>query len=137
MSARKAGKVIGVGSPVVDLLVHVGDKFINSIPGEKGGMELVDSQTLARLAMMIDGDITAVPAGSAGNTVFALACLGMPTAFLGKLDSDQQGTFYQDSFGKLGGDWSRFKTTSDAPTARCQLAARGETVSFIASDRII
>ena len=119
MTENKREKVIGVGSPVVDLLAHVTDEFIDSIPGEKGGMELVDSKSLAEMVRMIEGDIAAAPGGSAGNTTFALARLGVPAAFLGKLGSDRQGAFYQDSFRSVGGDCSRFKTTPHAPTARC------------------
>jgi len=37
-------KILGVGSPIVDFLVHVDDRFLVDIGAEKGGMVLVDSE---------------------------------------------------------------------------------------------
>ena len=38
--------LMGVGSPVVDLLARVEDAFVSGIEGGKGGMELVDAVAL-------------------------------------------------------------------------------------------
>ena len=112
--------VLGVGSPIVDLLAQVSDEWLRaSVPGEKGGMELVDAQTMAELVAIIDGELVRAPGGSAGNTAFALARLGMGAAFLGKIGNDADGRYYRDIFERLGGCGKRFKTCDDAPTARC------------------
>ena len=54
MPAREWGdRVLGVGSPLLDLLARVDDAFLETIPGEKGGMLMVDADfqqsVLARL----------------------------------------------------------------------------------------
>ena len=111
--------LIGVGSPVVDILAQVDDDFVAACGGEKGGMELVDSETMADLVGRIDGELVRVPGGSAGNTTFALAELGMPTGFIGKLGLDADGVFYKDAFRQVEGDHARFKVAPDENTARC------------------
>ena len=45
----KGGPMIGVGSPVVDQIARVPENFLQTVGGEKGGMELVDAETLDRL----------------------------------------------------------------------------------------
>ncbi len=110
--------LIGVGSPVVDSLAQVSEAFVASIPGDKGGMELVDSQTIGELMAKVDAALTEAPGGSAGNTAVAVAHLGLPTTFLGKLGNDAGGEFYKDRFLALGGDASRFKI-GEVPNGRC------------------
>lgn len=112
-------RFIGVGSPVVDFVVDITEEKLASIPGEKGGMKLVDSQTMQQLLELVGRGPVRSPGGSAGNTTFALARMGIACSFLGKLGTDEHGSYYRDAFREVGGDCSRFKTTASAPTARC------------------
>lgn len=110
-------QVIGVGSPLVDILAHVSEEFVVGVPGEKGGMELVDAQTSAGLIARLDSP-KRVPGGSAANTIFGLARLGTQCAFLGKLGEDDAGEFYRSYGRDCGLDVSRFKTTRTTPTGQ-------------------
>lgn len=112
-------KLIGVGSPIIDLLARVDDVFLTTVGGAKGGMELVDPATMDALVASLSVQPAIAAGGSAGNTAFALARAGVSCAFLGKIGSDAQGALYADTFAGLGGDISRFKKTDQAPTARC------------------
>lgn len=112
-------KAIGVGSPIVDLLAQVEESFVEGIDGAKGGMELVSPEAMEALVASLTGPQTIAPGGSAGNTTFAMAKLGLEASFLGKLGLDADGTYYKEQFQALGGDVSRFQGTSDAHTARC------------------
>ncbi len=113
-------QVIGVGSPVVDLVAEVEEEMLSkAIEGRKGGMELVDAETMRTLVGALRSIPARTPGGSAGNTTFALTRMGMPCAFMGKLGNDPEGKFYQGEFKRLGGDCTRFKTDGDAPTALC------------------
>lgn len=116
--AESKYKLVGVGSPVVDLLSQVSEAHIASIDGEKGGMELVDTTKMENLLAALPNDPAIVPGGSAGNTAFATARLGLPTTFIGKVGNDSTGQFYRDSFGKMGGDSSRFKI-GEVANGRC------------------
>ena len=35
-------RLLGVGSPLLDILVRVDEEFLATVPGEKGGMLMVD-----------------------------------------------------------------------------------------------
>ncbi len=114
-----ATKVIGVGSPIMDLLAQVPDALVEAIPGAKGGMELVGPGDMAALVGRLDTPPDQAPGGSAANTIFALARMGLPAAFLGKLGEDAMGRRYRSAFAAVGGDCGRFKSTDASPTARC------------------
>jgi sugar/nucleoside kinase (ribokinase family) len=118
--AQDNNTVIGVGSPIVDTLVHVGDDFVSSIEGEKGGMVLVSQEEMDALLGRLpeDAQRQEAPGGSAGNTAFALAKLGHPTGFLGKVGNDAAATLFTSTFAKLGGRTAAFKR-AELPNARC------------------
>lgn len=112
-------KVIGFGSPIVDVLVNVDDSFINTIGGAKGGMELVSPEALIDILSRVEGSAVRAPGGSAANTIFGLARLGTPTAFAGKLGNDDEADFYMAEYKGIGGDVSRFKRNPALATGRC------------------
>ncbi len=116
--AEKKYKIIGVGSPIVDSLARVSDSFLDQVEGAKGGMELVDAETIGQLMARLEGDLVEAAGGSAGNTIFTLARLGVPSTFLGKIGNDAGAEFYKSRFAELGGDASRFKE-GDVPNGRC------------------
>ena len=111
--------IIGVGSPIVDMLVQVEDEVIEIIGGQKGGMELVDAAIMEKLMSHVGSNYNQAPGGSAANTIFAITKLGSTSSFLGKLGNDVYGTFYSEAFNKMGCDGSRFKYCTSNPTARC------------------
>jgi sugar/nucleoside kinase (ribokinase family) len=116
---------IGVGNPIVDILARVDDAFLKSVSGGKGGMVLVSAPDLDQLMARIPGTTASSPGGSAGNTLFAMARIGMPVAFIGKIGNDRAGDFYRDRFAALGGDPSRFKRGT---------IANGRCLSLITAD---
>lgn len=110
--------ILGVGSPIVDIIALVDEQFVSQIEGEKGGMLLVDAAMIADLVQRLPTAGLTAPGGSAGNTTFALARMGASTSFLGKTGNCGQGGFYRDGFAKLGGNASRFKI-GEVPNGRC------------------
>lgn len=106
--------IIGVGSPIVDVIAQVEESFISQIGAEKGGMTLVDEPELKDLLKRIPGQLTKTPGGSAGNTLFTLARMGNRASFLGKTGNCPEGDLYRQQFDQLGGDSSRFKIGSSA-----------------------
>ncbi len=111
-------ELIGVGSPIIDILAQVPDSFLENVGGEKGGMVLTDGGSLAEWISQLPGAYTQTPGGSSGNTIFAAAKMGLKTTFIGKIGQGQGGEFYKDSLKSLGGDVSHFKTGSVA-NGRC------------------
>lgn len=114
-----AVKILGVGSPMLDLLINVDDTFIESIEGEKGGMELVAPEQLESFLAQSGAEPVSAPGGSAANTIFGLAHLGMQTSLLGKTGNDEQAKFYLEQYAAMGGDISRLKVNPVVPTGRC------------------
>ena len=101
--------IIGVGSPIIDIIAQVEDNFIDQIGADKGGMTLIDEDTLKALLAEIPNQSTKTPGGSAGNTIFTLARMGNSARFLGKTGNCPEGDFYRNHFSSLGGDTSSFK----------------------------
>lgn len=110
--------IIGVGSPIVDSIAQVEEAFLEIVGGDKGGMLLTDAANLSQLIARIPEPPHAAPGGSAGNTLFALAKMGVATSFLGKIGNCERGRFYRDRFAQLGGDIQRFKM-GEVPNGHC------------------
>lgn len=112
-------ELIGVGSPIMDLLARVPDEFLNrNVAGDKGGMVLVDHDEMQRILGLLDGDPAYATGGSAANATFNAARLGLRATFLGKLGNDDLARIYRHAFEQAGVDGSRFKRGAQ-PNARC------------------
>jgi sugar/nucleoside kinase (ribokinase family) len=111
-------ELIGVGSPIMDIVAQVPDAFLPNARGEKGGMVLVDDAEMARILSLLDVPLSQSTGGSAANATFNAARLGLRTAFIGKLGNDELARTYAERFRSAGIDVSRFKR-GDRPNARC------------------
>jgi sugar/nucleoside kinase (ribokinase family) len=111
--------LIGVGSPIMDLLARVSDAFLTkNVAGEKGGMVLVDHDEMQRIVSLLDGEPGYATGGSAANATYNATRLGLRTTFLGKLGNDHLAGVYREAFVKAGVDGARFKSGPLA-NARC------------------
>ena len=112
-------RLLGVGSPLLDVLVPVDEAFLETVPGEKGGMLMVEPEFQEEVLRRLPTEPRLVPGGSAGNTIFGLARLGIPVAMFGKLGDDENGNFYRSRLRELGGFDAEFIATSELPTGTC------------------
>ncbi|MEY3609212.1 MAG: hypothetical protein RLZZ447_2000 [Verrucomicrobiota bacterium] len=111
--------LIGVGSPIMDLLAQVPEDFLHRhVAGEKGGMVLVDDQEMGRIVGLLGHPPARTTGGSAANATFNAARLGLRATFLGKLGHDELADAYRGRFAAAGVDVSRFKRGAH-PNARC------------------
>ena len=112
--------VIGVGSPIVDLIARVEEDFLTQIPGEKGGMVMIDNAQLSDILGKLGNEVKRTPGGSAGNTLFDLAHFGVKTALMGTAGNDEAAEFYRQELLKAGGsDHALRCTVNNTPTAHC------------------
>jgi sugar/nucleoside kinase (ribokinase family) len=118
MAEAKEIDLVGVGSPIMDLLAPVQESFLLNVRGEKGGMLLVDDPEMERLVSLLGVTPSSTTGGSAANATLSAARLGLRTAFVGKLGNDATATAYRDRFDALGVDTGRFKSGC-LPNARC------------------
>lgn len=95
-------KVVGVGSPLIDILIQVEEEFINSIGGDKGGMVLVDNATITEILGRYQATYEQSPGGSAANTIRGIAKLAIPCGFVGKVGSDNLAQYLEDEFKQIG-----------------------------------
>jgi len=112
-------RILGVGSPMMDLLARVPEAFLQEVPGAKGGMEWVEPAQMDAIIARLPEPPHRAPGGSAANTVCALGRLGMPVALLGKMGRDAEADAYKEAFALLGGSSACFKYTDERPTGRC------------------
>jgi len=102
----------------MDLLAAVTEDFLAHVPGDKGGMVLVDSDEMHRILDRLGRAPAHSTGGSAANVTFNATRLGLRTTFLGKLGNDAFALRYREQFTAAGVDASRFKH-GDRPNARC------------------
>ncbi len=96
--------VVAIGHAVVDIMVNVSKENLLDFELNKGTMQLTDSkhlgeQILEKLQTSEDSfEIVKSSGGSAGNTIYALAKLGITTGFLGTVFDDELGRHYIQDF---------------------------------------
>lgn len=88
--------IVGIGSALVDFLVHEDDAFIDTVGAVKGGMTLVESDVIDKTVAMASGKPEIVPGGSACNTVVGVGNLGGQGRFVGKRGPDELGQLFEN-----------------------------------------
>jgi sugar/nucleoside kinase (ribokinase family) len=110
--------LIGVGSPIMDLLAEVPFAYLQDhVAGEQGGMVLVNDEEMSAMLAALGESPTLSTGGSAGNCTLNATRLGLRTAFLGKLGNCDVADAYRERFAEVGINTSRFKTGA-VPNAR-------------------
>ena len=69
--------LIGVGAPIMDIVAPVPDSFLVHVPGAKGGMVMVEADEMERIVAKLPAKPALTPGGSAANTTFNAARLGL------------------------------------------------------------
>ena len=108
--------IVGVGSALVDILIHEDDSFIEKTGAVKGGMTLVDNAWIERTLAKGSGTATIVAGGSACNTIVGVGRLGGKARFVGKCGTDHWGRQYENDLVKQNVDPALLR--SDSPTGR-------------------
>ncbi|MBA4368330.1 MAG: adenosine kinase [Desulfobacterium sp.] len=113
-----AGKkrIVGLGSALVDILIHESDSFLEKTGAAKGGMELVAEETIQAVLGRSKAERKIVPGGSACNTIIGVACLGGKGRFVGKCGQDEFGSLFVKGLKKNHVEPILFQSTS--PTGR-------------------
>ena len=96
-------ELIGVGSPLVDLVLKVGEDFLSDhVEGAKGGMQMVDADHIHGLLGKTKKEPAQSPGGAAANTTVGCAHLGIRAAFIGACGEDDYGDFYHQALVSQG-----------------------------------
>ena len=108
--------IVGIGSALVDILIHEKDEFLKKTGAIKGGMTLVDKETIERTLAMSSGSASIVPGGSACNTIVGIGKLGGVAMFVGKCGKGDMGELIENDLRKQNVAPMLFRSTS--PTGR-------------------
>ena len=108
--------IVGIGSALIDILVHEDDEFLKKTGAVKGGMTYVDKDYIEQTLTLTPNEPRIVPGGSACNTVIGISKLGGQARFVGKSGKGDMGYFYETNLKKNKVDPELFKSSS--PTGR-------------------
>nr|HID60111.1 adenosine kinase [Desulfobacterales bacterium] len=116
LNRDKRRLIVGIGSALVDILVHEDDEFLERSGAVKGGMVLVDNAFIERTLSQTSNKPYIVPGGSACNTVIGVGNLGGQARFVGKRGEDDLGDIFEAELKKNNVEPRLF--TSPSPTGR-------------------
>lgn len=90
-----------MGNPLLDIVVHVEDDFLDVVGIRKAEMRLVSKDESARILGLLHGKPFLVDAGGgAANTVAGLGLLGGVGAFMGMVGEDENAQTYEQGLKK-------------------------------------
>ncbi len=113
---NKKRLIVGIGSALIDILVHEDDEFLKNVGGVKGGMIYVDNDNIEHMLTLTSNSPRMVPGGSACNTVIGVSRLGGQARYVGKCGKDAMGSFYETNLKANHVEPILFKSSS--PTGR-------------------
>jgi sugar/nucleoside kinase (ribokinase family) len=93
--------VLCIGNAIVDVIADADDAFLAAQGLDKGSMRLIDEAEAVRLYGEM-GPGREISGGSAGNTAAGLAALGIRTAYIGQVATDQLGNIYRHDIQSQG-----------------------------------
>ena len=120
-------KIIGLWNALVDVLAPLKeDEMLQKMQLPKGGMTLIGEDKYHIISDIFkEMTVHQSTGGSAGNTIGALAALGVATGFIGKVGNDEKGSFYRHSLEKQGTE-AHLLLSSELPS--------GVASTFISAD---
>lgn len=116
--------VVGIGSALVDILVHETDEFVEKTGAVKGGMAYVDNRIIDEALRMASVTPHYVPGGSACNTVIGVGRLGGRARFVGKSGNGNLAGIFESSL----------KTNNVEPFLSKSTSLTGRVLSIITPD---
>jgi sugar/nucleoside kinase (ribokinase family) len=97
-------RVLGLGNALLDIMTPLtSDAELAKFGLPKGSMQLVDAaQSQNIMSNTAHTNPRIVSGGSAANTIYGLACLGIPSGFVGKVGNDEFGKMFEEDLRKVG-----------------------------------
>ena len=111
--------VVGIGSPLVDVIARADDALLDRLGLAKGSMTLIDLDQAEAIYASMPASIE-ISGGSAANTVAGVAALGGRAGFIGKVASDAMGDVFTHDITATGVDFeAAVHTEGEGGTGRC------------------
>lgn len=95
--------LIGLGNPVMDIVIQVSDEELKYLGLEKGQCNLIDEDAIKKLeSMIVNKDKKMVSGGSVANMVAIFSQLGGKASYIGKVGVDDIADKYGEDIKKIG-----------------------------------
>ena len=108
--------VVGVGSALIDILVHADEQFLMQTGAARGGMTYKDKEFIEHSLTRLKSKPKMVQGGSACNTVVGIGKLGGAARFVGKCGKGQLGNLFEKDLQNQNVEPALFR--SESPTGR-------------------
>ncbi len=126
-------EILGVGTPILDHLLQVSQDYLNTVPGDPYGMELVSYQEIVDLIEKSGTVPQQIAGGSCCNAIKGLTSLGHSCGFVGKVGKGPTGEKVINDLQDIG--VNPLLSYSNSPTAHvvCLITPDGKRTcrSFI------
>jgi sugar/nucleoside kinase (ribokinase family) len=102
-SKKRRWDIVGIGSPLLDVVVEIDDEALLRMNIRKGSANLIsaeESGNIFKEFAHLKRELSS--GGSAANTIAGAAALGNRTAFLGVVGDDEYGRVYEETIGREG-----------------------------------
>jgi sugar/nucleoside kinase (ribokinase family) len=123
---EKSLDICGLGTGLVDVLIHVSNEELAALGLAKGSTVHVDSRAQGEILRRLAGkDAVLSGGGSTANSIFLAAGLGSRTAFMTRLADDSHGRLFKSELDEQG---------IHLPAPLAQEGATGTCICLIAPD---
>lgn len=121
-------KILGIGNALVDVLAKLeNDTILSQLDLPKGSMQLIDETKRNHIFTVIEGlPQRRTAGGCASNTLCALAKMGLPAGFIGKIGSDDYGKLYKEDVCGIGVNTHLIEEGAASGTAMTMISPDGE-----------
>jgi len=116
--------VLGIGNAIMDVIAPVNDDFLSEFAIERHSMTLIDEPRAVALTSAFQAHSTPkeISGGSAANTIAGIAEMGLKTAYLGKVASDDIGARFKAGMNASGVIFDGISPASSPASARSMIA---------------
>ncbi len=122
-------RILGIGNALVDVLTSLeSNDYFEEMGLIKGGMKLINNFELSKILGIIEQkDSKLSSGGSASNTIYGLASMGIETGFIGSVNSDDKyGQVYKQDLIKNGVTPMLMNSAKPTGCAMCMITSDGE-----------
>lgn len=126
MKKQKKNEILGIGAPILDHLLYVSEEYLDKLPGEKWGMEVVDFQSMVKIIEGSGCIPKQVAGGSCANAIKGLAQLGYQCAVTGKIGQDSIGEKVKEHMQDLNINTSYLYSTTPTAHVACLVTPDGK-----------
>jgi ribokinase len=127
--------VVGLGALNLDIIYQISSDNLRGLKGVDKGTEkrinLREFKQIKRFLKKKGRLMIKSGGGSAANTVYALARMGLSCGFVGKVGEDEEGNFLLEELGRAGVDTSRIVREGKSGICLILVDERGERSTFI------